>query len=96
PGGESFKSMRSRVDKLLKSLENQKRPILLVTHGDIVKMFLASAAGLKIDGFQKFVIEQLFHPDPRSANRSCVPQSPWPRCFGRKAQHAAWPVPLHD
>ena len=57
PGGESFKSMRSRVDNLFRSLDNQKGPILLVTHGDIVKMFLASAAGLKIDGFQKFVIE---------------------------------------
>ncbi|NDI09232.1 MAG: hypothetical protein EBY71_03875, partial [Actinobacteria bacterium] len=45
------------VDNLFRSLDNQKGPILLVTHGDIVKMFLASAAGLKIDGFQKFVIE---------------------------------------
>ncbi len=57
PGGESFKSMRSRVENLFKSLDGHREPVLLVTHGDIVKMFLAVAAGLKIDGFQKFVIE---------------------------------------
>jgi probable phosphoglycerate mutase len=34
-----------------------KNPILLVTHGDIIKMFLASALNLPIDRFQSFVAE---------------------------------------
>lgn len=57
PKGESFRSMRARVESILKELSNQKQPILLVTHGDIIKMFLAVAVGLKTDDFQRFVVE---------------------------------------
>jgi probable phosphoglycerate mutase len=57
PEGESFKQMRSRVDRLLADLAVQKDSVLLVTHGDVIKMILASSLGLPIDRFQGFVAE---------------------------------------
>jgi len=57
PQGESFRQMRRRVEGLIKDLSAQKGPILLVTHGDIIKMFLAASLGLPIDRFQSFVAE---------------------------------------
>lgn len=57
PGGESFKSMRKRVDMTLKDLSGKKGPILVVTHGDIIKMMITSCLDLPIDRFQRFVAE---------------------------------------
>jgi probable phosphoglycerate mutase len=57
PQGESFRSMRKRVDLALAELSKEKGAVLIVTHGDIIKMSLASALGLPIDRFQKFVAE---------------------------------------
>lgn len=57
PEGESFKNMRTRVDKALMNLNKAKGVILIVTHGDIIKMSLASVLGLPIDRFQSFVVE---------------------------------------
>jgi probable phosphomutase (TIGR03848 family) len=57
PQGESFRSMRKRVDSALTELSKEKGVVLIVTHGDIIKMSLASALGLPIDRFQKFVAE---------------------------------------
>jgi broad specificity phosphatase PhoE len=57
PGGESFKSMRKRVDMTLKDLSGKKGPILVVTHGDIIKMMITSCLDLPIDRFQSFVAE---------------------------------------
>lgn len=57
PQGESFRSMRKRVDLALSELRKEKGGVLVVTHGDIIKMSLASALGLPIDRFQKFVAE---------------------------------------
>ena len=57
PKGESFRSMRKRVDLALTELSKEKGVVLIVTHGDIIKMSLASALGLPIDRFQKFVTE---------------------------------------
>jgi broad specificity phosphatase PhoE len=57
PQGESFRSMRKRVDLALTELSKEKGVVLVVTHGDIIKMSLASALGLPIDRFQKFVAE---------------------------------------
>jgi probable phosphoglycerate mutase len=57
PQGESFRSMRKRVDLALIRLSKEKGNVLIVTHGDITKMSLASALGLPIDRFQKFVAE---------------------------------------
>ena len=57
PQGESFKSMRKRVDLALADLKKKKGPILVVTHGDIIKMAITSSLGLSINSFQSFVIE---------------------------------------
>jgi probable phosphoglycerate mutase len=57
PQGESFRSMRKRVDLALIRLSKEKGNVLIVTHGDIIKMSLASALGLPIDRFQRFVAE---------------------------------------
>ena len=57
PQGESFRSMRKRVDLALTELSKEKGVVLVVTHGDIIKMSLASALSLPIDRFQKFVAE---------------------------------------
>lgn len=57
PNGESFKQMRQRVDTLIVGLTVSKGPILLVTHGDIIKMIMAATLALPIDKFQSFVAE---------------------------------------
>ena len=57
PNGESFKSMRKRVDITLNDLVRKKGPILVVTHGDIIKMMITSCLDLPIDRFQSFVAE---------------------------------------
>jgi probable phosphoglycerate mutase len=57
PSGESFRAMRSRIESVLKQLKDEKNPVLLVTHGDIIKMILAVAVGLKSDDFQRFIVE---------------------------------------
>jgi len=57
PNGESFKSLRRRIDNLLSDVTNTKGPLLFVSHGDVIKMALAKVAGIKIDNFQKFVVE---------------------------------------
>jgi probable phosphoglycerate mutase len=57
PQGESFKSMRRRVDLALADLKKKKGPILVVTHGDIIKMAITSSLGLPINRFQSFVVE---------------------------------------
>jgi broad specificity phosphatase PhoE len=57
PEGESFRQMRKQVDNLILRLSKEKGPILLVTHGDIIKMILASSLSLPIDRFQSFVAE---------------------------------------
>ena len=57
PQGESFKGMRKRVDLALADLKTKKGPILVVTHGDIIKMAITSSLGLPINRFQSFVVE---------------------------------------
>jgi probable phosphoglycerate mutase len=57
PQGESFKSMRKRIDLVLADLKKKKGPILVVTHGDIIKMAITSSLGLPINRFQSFVVE---------------------------------------
>jgi len=57
PQGESFKSMRRRIDLALTNLKKEKGPILVVTHGDIIKMAITSSLGLPINRLQSFVVE---------------------------------------
>jgi probable phosphoglycerate mutase len=49
--------LHARVRKFQVKLYGEKGPILVVSHGDVIKMFLASVAGLDLNSFQKFVIE---------------------------------------
>jgi probable phosphoglycerate mutase len=49
--------MRRRVDLAVLDLKNQKGPILIITHGDIIKMAVACLLDMQIDKFQSFVAE---------------------------------------
>lgn len=57
PDGESFNQLRRRVSLFLSQVEGKDGPILVVSHGDVIKMILASVLDLPTDKFQNFVIE---------------------------------------
>jgi broad specificity phosphatase PhoE len=56
PNGESFQDMRRRVKSFLNSLIGAEGPILIVSHGDIIKMALTITLDLPLNKFQNFVI----------------------------------------
>lgn len=56
PNGESFQEMRRRVKSFLNSLIKEEGPILLVSHGDVIKMALAITLDLPLNKFQNFII----------------------------------------
>lgn len=56
PNGESFQEMRRRVKKFLNSLIDLEGPILLVSHGDVIKMALSITLDLPLNKFQNFMI----------------------------------------
>ncbi len=56
PNGESFQEMRKRVKNFLNSLKSSKGPILLVSHGDVIKMALAITLDLPLNKFQSFMV----------------------------------------
>jgi probable phosphoglycerate mutase len=60
PEGESFQAMFKRVSTGLDSIidnlaENEN--VIVVSHGDIIKLAIAKILGLPIDNFQKLVID---------------------------------------
>lgn len=59
PKGESFKEASKRVSAALKRIEseNPKKRILIVTHGDIIKLAVTATLGLPINKFQHFIID---------------------------------------
>jgi probable phosphoglycerate mutase len=57
PNGESFKSLRRRVDLIFKAVSKEKGPLMFVTHGDVIKMALSIASNSKLDDFQRFIVE---------------------------------------
>lgn len=59
PQGESFISAAKRIEKELGKLARQypKECILIVTHGDVIKMALQMTNGGALDNFQKFVVD---------------------------------------
>lgn len=59
PKGESFSSAASRIEKGLKSLMRKypEESILIITHGDIIKMALQLSHGGPLDNFQHFVVD---------------------------------------
>lgn len=59
PQGESFTSAARRVERQLNKIA-QKFPnkrILIVTHGDIIKLAAAKALNMEIDDFQRIIID---------------------------------------
>ncbi len=56
PNGESFQQMRRRVKRFMNSLNDEEGPILLVSHGDVIKMALAITLDLPLNKFQNFTI----------------------------------------
>jgi probable phosphoglycerate mutase len=56
PNGESFQEMRRRVRSFLNSLIETDGPILIVSHGDIIKMALTITLDLPLNKFQNFVV----------------------------------------
>ena len=60
PNGESFQEMFSRVSEgLEKVIENlgDEDNVIIVSHGDIIKLAIAKVLDLPIDNFQKLVID---------------------------------------
>lgn len=59
PEGESFKKMQKRslafVQELLSRKGNENH--LVITHGDLIKVITASLLGMKLDNFQKLVVD---------------------------------------
>ncbi|MBU3691930.1 MAG: hypothetical protein FGM47_00210 [Candidatus Nanopelagicaceae bacterium] len=59
PNGESFLAAQRRVQRRLNSLSRQfpKSSILIVTHGDIIKLAVASTLNMDLDEFQRIVVD---------------------------------------
>ena len=59
PQGESFKELEKRIESLLKDLSRKypKETILLITHGDVVKIAASLTVGSGLDNFQKFAVD---------------------------------------
>jgi broad specificity phosphatase PhoE len=56
PNGEGFQEMRKRVKSFLNSMIDADGPILIVSHGDIIKMALTITLDLPLNKFQNFVV----------------------------------------
>jgi len=56
PDGESFAQMRNRVQNFLTEVSGQAGPILVISHGDVIKMFLTCTLNQPINTFQRFSI----------------------------------------
>jgi probable phosphomutase (TIGR03848 family) len=59
PQGESFKELEERIESLLKDLSRKypKETILIITHGDIVKIAASLTVGSGLNNFQKFAVD---------------------------------------
>lgn len=59
PKGEGFQAAQRRVESELKKLSRKypRETLLIVTHGDIIKLAVASASGTSLNNFQRFVID---------------------------------------
>ena len=57
PQGESFTQLRKRVQSFLNEIESKTGPILVVSHGDVIKMILTCTLELSTDNFQRFTIQ---------------------------------------
>ena len=59
PQGESFKELEKRIESLLRDLSRKypKETILLITHGDVIKIAASLTVGSGLDNFQKFAVD---------------------------------------
>ncbi len=59
PEGEGFHEAQRRVEKELKKLSRKypRQTILIVTHGDIIKLALATTSGTPLNSFQRYVVD---------------------------------------
>lgn len=59
PGGEGFVAAQARVWGELERIARRHRGgrVVVATHGDLVRIALATATGIGIDGFQRFVAD---------------------------------------
>ena len=59
PQGESFKELEKRIESLLKELtiKYPKETILLITHGDVIKIAASLTVGSGLNNFQKFAVD---------------------------------------
>jgi probable phosphomutase (TIGR03848 family) len=59
PNGESFQEMQARIKEGLNDLakKHKKGRVLVVSHGDPIKVAIASALGMNLDEFQKLVVD---------------------------------------
>jgi len=57
PDGESFEEMRSRLVAFIEEKRKVGGEILLVTHGDVIKVVLAHYLGTPLDLFQRITID---------------------------------------
>ena len=59
PNGESFLTAQRRMQRGLNSLSEKypKGNILIVSHGDIIKMAVASTLDLELDKFQRIIVD---------------------------------------
>ena len=56
PKGESFTQLRKRVQNFLDEIVDEPGPILVVSHGDVINMFLTCTLDQHTDNFQRFAI----------------------------------------
>jgi probable phosphoglycerate mutase len=59
PNGESFRNAQRRVLQQMKALaeKNPKKNILIVSHGDIIKLAICASLSMKLDDFQRIVVD---------------------------------------
>jgi probable phosphoglycerate mutase len=59
PKGEGILQMQSRaLHAIHKSIDKKaKRPLVIVSHGDVIKSIIASALGMHLDEFQRIIID---------------------------------------
>jgi probable phosphomutase (TIGR03848 family) len=60
PGGESFTNILNRFKKfILKEANKMKKDdnLLIVSHGDPIRLFIADCLGINLDNFQKVIID---------------------------------------
>jgi len=90
PQGESFTQLRKRVQSFLNEIASKTGPILVVSHGDVIKMMLTCTLGLSTDNFQKFVIQpasiSIIEYDDKTKNLIATNQRPGKNIFRKKLE----------